>query len=83
MRLYIIRESSPQFENRIMARVYVRSITRSIMYQKAPVCLPELAYGKYKSAACDFSSIKLDYSDSLKSSISRIKDVYAFSIKYR
>ena len=24
-----IRESPPQFENRIMARVYVRSITRS------------------------------------------------------
>ena len=56
---------------------------RSTMYQKAPFCLPELAYGKYRSAACDFSSIKLDYSDSLKSSISRIKDVYAFSIKYR
>ena len=31
-----IRESPPQFENRIMARVYVRSITRSTMYQKAP-----------------------------------------------
>ena len=33
-----IRESPPQFENRIMARVYVRSITRSTMYQKAPFC---------------------------------------------
>ena len=34
----LIRESPPQFENRIMARVYVRSITRSTMYQKAPFC---------------------------------------------
>ena len=32
--LYTIRESPPQFENRIMARVYIRSITRSTMYQK-------------------------------------------------
>ena len=31
-----IRESPQQFENRIIARVYVRSITRSAMYQKAP-----------------------------------------------
>ena len=44
--LRTIRESPPQFENRIMARVYVRSITRSTMYQKAPFCWPELAYGK-------------------------------------
>ena len=36
-----IRESPPQIENRIMARVYVRSITRSSMFQKAPFCLPE------------------------------------------
>ena len=33
-----IRESPPQFENRIMARVNIRSITRSTMYQKAPFC---------------------------------------------
>ena len=33
-----IRESLPQFENQIMARVYVRKITRSTMYQKAPFC---------------------------------------------
>ena len=31
-----IRESPPQFENRIMARVYVRSIMRINMYHKAP-----------------------------------------------
>ena len=49
------------------------------MYQKAP-----LAYGKYRSVACGFSSIKIDNSDHLKSLISRIKDVYVFfSIKYR
>ena len=40
-------ESPPQLENQIMARVYVRSITRSTMYQKAPFCDErELAYGK-------------------------------------
>ena len=33
-----IRKSQPQFENRIMARVYVRSIVGSTMYQKAPFC---------------------------------------------
>ena len=33
-----IRESLPRFENRIMARMYVRSIRRSTMYQKAPFC---------------------------------------------
>ena len=41
-----IQESPPQFENRIMARVYIRNITRSTMFQKAPFCLPELAFGK-------------------------------------
>ena len=64
-----------------MARVYVRSITRSTMYQKAPFCLPELAYGKYRSVACGFSSIKLDYSDYPKSFISRLNDVYGFPIE--
>ena len=33
-----IQECPPQFEERIMARVYVRSITRSTMNQKAPFC---------------------------------------------
>ena len=33
-----VRESPPQLENRIMARVYVRSIMGSTMYQKAPFC---------------------------------------------
>ena len=35
------RERTPQFDNRIMARVYVRSITRSTMYQKAAFCKAE------------------------------------------
>ena len=38
-----IRENPPQFENPIMARVYVRSIMRSTMYQEAPFCSPEMA----------------------------------------
>ena len=37
-----IRESPPQFENPIMAQVYVRSIMHSTMYQKAPFCSPEM-----------------------------------------
>ena len=37
-KMQLIRESPPQFEDRIMARVYVRSIIRSTMYQKAPFC---------------------------------------------
>ena len=41
-----IRESPPQFENRIMARVYVKSIICSTMYQRAPFGKRELAYGK-------------------------------------
>ena len=35
-----IQESQPQFENRIMAGVYLRGIMRSTMYQKALFCLP-------------------------------------------
>ena len=38
-----IRESPSQFENRIMPRGYVRRMTRSTMYQKAPFCSPEMA----------------------------------------
>ena len=33
-----IWESPPQFDNQIMARVYVRIIMRSTMYQKALFC---------------------------------------------
>ena len=32
------RESPVQFENRIKPRVYVRHITLSTMYEKAPFC---------------------------------------------
>ena len=42
----IIRESPPQFENPIMAPVYVNRIMRSTMYQKAPFCLPEMVQWK-------------------------------------
>ena len=54
------------------------------MYQKAPFCELELAYGKLV-VACGFSSIKIDFSDYSKSLISRINEVYVvvfFSIKY-
>ena len=37
--LMMVRSGSPpQFENRIMALVYIRSIMRSTVYQKAPFC---------------------------------------------
>ena len=36
--LISIPENPPQFENRIMAWVYKRSIMCSTMYQKAPFC---------------------------------------------
>ena len=38
---------------------------------------------KISSVACGFSSIKIDYSDFRKRLISRIKEVYVISIKYR
>ena len=69
----LIRESPPQLENRIMARVYVRSITRSTRYQKL-----HFVNGKISSVVCGFSSIKIDYHDYLKSLISRINEVYVF-----
>ena len=76
-----IRECPPQFENRIMARVYVRSITRS-MYRKAPLLLAGTGVWKISSVACGFSSIKIDYSDYLKSLISRINEVYVYRIMF-
>ena len=59
-----------------MARVYVGSITRSTMNQKA-------AFWKISSVAFEFSSIKISYSDYPKILISRINEVYVCSIKYR
>ena len=38
LRIPNIRESPAQFENRINPRVYVRRITRSTLYKKAPFC---------------------------------------------
>ena len=51
-----------------MAWVYERMIMRSTMYQKA-----SHGYGteKMSSVACGFSPVKLDYSDYMKSFISR------------
>ena len=66
-----IRESPSQFENRIMPRVFIRSIKRSTMYQKL-----HFVSQKISSVGCGFSSIKIDYS------VRRMKFMY-FSIKYR
>ena len=38
---------------------------------------------KISSVACGFSPVKINYSDYPKSLISRINEVYVFSIKYR
>ena len=78
---FCIRESPPQFENRIMARVYVRSITRTCAKKFHFVTVAGPGVCKSSSVACGFSSIKIDYSDNPKSLIRRI-NVYVFSIKY-
>ena len=80
-----IRESPPQFENQILARVYVRIITRSTLYvPKSSISLAGTGVWKISSVPYAFSSIKIDCSDYPKSLISRINEVYVFfSIKYR
>ena len=60
-----------------MARVYVWSTTRNNMYQKAPFFSRNWRM-EISSVACGFSSIKIDYSDQLKTLISRINEVYVF-----
>ena len=74
-----IRESPPQFENQIMARVYVRSIMHStINVPKSSILFAENGAVKISSVACGFSPVKIDYSDYPKSCISRINEVYFF-----
>ena len=65
-----------------MAPVYVRSITHSTMYQKSSILLAGSGIDKISSVACGFSYIKIDYSVYPKSLISRINEVYVFSMKY-
>ena len=54
-----ILESPPQFENRIMARVYVRSITRKTMYRNRSILLAGTGVRKISSVACGLKSIIL------------------------
>ena len=49
---------------------------------KSSILLAGTGVWKISSVACRFSSIKIDYSDYPKSLISRINEVYVFSIKY-
>ena len=56
-----------------MGQVYVRSIMRSTINQKAPT-----GVWKIRSVACGFSYIEIDYSDYPKSLISRINEDYFF-----
>ena len=69
-----IRESPPQFENRIMARVYVRNITHSV--PKSSILLAGTGVWKNSYVVCGFSSIKIDYSYYPKSLMSRINEDY-------
>ena len=62
-----IRESPPQFENRIMAQVYVRSITRSTVCTKKLNLLAGAGVWKISSGA-----------NYLKRFIIRINEVYVF-----
>ena len=48
---------------------------------KSSILLSELVYGKFRSVACWFSSIKIDYFEYPKGLISRINDVYVFLLK--
>ena len=50
------------------------------MYQKSSFLLARTGVQKISSVACGFSSIKIDYFDYPKSLISRVNEVYVFSI---
>ena len=79
----VLWESPPQFENQIMALVYVRSIIHSttLYVPKSSSLLAGTGVWKISSVACGLSSIKIDYSDYLKSLIRRINEVYVFFYK--
>ena len=49
---------------------------------KSSILLARTGIGKINSVACGFSPIKIHFSDYPKSKISRINEVYVFSIKY-
>ena len=51
--------------------------------QKSSILVAGPRIWKISSIACGFSSIRIDYSAYPKSLISRINEVYVFSIKYR
>ena len=56
------------------------------MYNYVPkrsILLAGTGVWKISSVACGFSSIKIYYPDNSKSLISRINEIYVFSINYR
>ena len=57
---------------RIMARVYVRSITSSTLCEKSSILLAGNGVWNINSVTCRFSSIKIDYSDYPKRFISML-----------
>ena len=56
---------------------------RVVHITKSPILLERIGGWKISSVTYGFSSIKMDYFDNLKSSISRIYRNYVYSIKYR
>ena len=56
---------------------------RSTMYQKSSILFAGNGAVKMSSVAYGFSPVKIDNSDYPKSFISRINEVFFFSIKYR
>ena len=72
---FFIRESLPQFENRIMARC-MQGALRVVLCTKKLHFVSRNWLWKISSVACGFSSIKIDFSDCPKSLISRINEVY-------
>ena len=51
-------------------------------YTKSSILVAGTGVWKISSVACGFSSIKIDYSNYLKSVISRINEVHVFFQKY-
>ena len=69
----IIWESLAKFEKRIKPRVYVRRIA-----QKSSILLAGKGVRKISFLACEFSPIKIHFSDQPKILIVRINEVYVF-----
>ena len=74
----VVNHESLAFENKMKHRVYVRPITRCIMYEKNSILLAGTGVRKISSVACGFSPKKSVFLIAKKKLISRINEVYVF-----